>query len=113
MEFIKYIELKNIKENIYFLDCNDINICINGIWLGKEDNILYNYHQNINELIKFMNKNKYITKENYFQKDKNYLSINIKTKLSLTDYLLNTIYSYIYYYRTVLEKKFYNIIKKI
>ena len=120
MPLIKNLELKNIKENIYFLDCLNINICMsNNFWVEiyndcneEEENLLYGYDKNINDLLKFIYKNINITKRNYYKQNENYLVINTKNKISLTDYLLNAIFTYIYYYRTVLEKKFYKIIEK-
>lgn len=109
---IQIYKLNQIIDNIYFLKCENIILYISGISIKFYENIIKNYNENMNKLLEFIQDNKYISKNNFYKENKKYLVININDKINLNDYLLNCIYTYIYYYRSSLVDKFFEIIKR-
>jgi len=115
----KSIILKYLKENIYFLKCNNISIKINDDWIKLFDGYIINkneklndYNDNIKHIIKYIKNNRYVRKENYYNKDKEYLIVNTQYKIGLTECLINVIYVYIHFFKTELIDKFKEIIRK-
>ena len=109
---IQIYKLNQIIDNIYFLRCENITLYISGISIKFYENIIKNYNENMNKLLEFIQDNRYVSNNNFYKEKEKYLVININNKINLNDYLLNCIYTYIYYYRSSLVDKFFEIIKR-
>ena len=111
--------LKYLKENIYFLKCNNISIMSFNNWIDlnnkynlKKNENYNDYIDNINDILQIIKKNNFVQKKNYYQKNKKYLEVNTHYKIGLTEHLLNIIYVYIKNNRISLINKFNDIIIK-
>lgn len=131
MENRKEINLKDINENIYFLENQKIQIYINGIYINIYDKKYeeYDYNTFINKIFSRISINKKLQniiyrnveeeideKENYLIYNTNEISyINgIKDEIlniSLTNYLLNTITYYIFNFKQEKINEYIDILK--
>ena len=131
MENRKEINLKDINENIYFLENQRIQIYINGIYINIYDKKYeeYDYNTFINKIFSRISINKKLQniiyknveeeideKENYLIYNTNEISyINgIKDEIlniSLTNYLLNTITYYIFNFKQEKINEYIDILK--
>jgi len=132
MENIKNINLKDIKENIYFLENYKIQFYINGIYIDIYDNYYKeinskNFMNNIFTLLsndnKKLNNLIYENVDEKIDENKTYLIYNTYEtnfsvgskdniiKINLTNYIINSLTYYIFNFKQEKIKDYVNILK--